>query len=704
MPTQRTAIFERAVCIVTLQCILLICVRFSISESVTIGLMAPYNISSNSSVVSAEYYISAALLAKEKVLSSQLLPGRSFDFVWNATTCNEATSLQVFASQWKSGVKAFIGPGCSCETQARVASALNVPLISQLCTNDVLSDKKDFSTFARTIPANSRLAPPLLKLLQLYDWAWIGLVVEDSPEWRQRAQAMHTYLTLHGVTVAVQKTIQSASLYTTANDGAGFEKVLRSMRDDVRIFVFAMDYRLGREGVAYAKRLGLRITDYAFILFALDHGTVWNNVASPRKWFCGEYPGDTQGQSFASVMEAVLLVSVNPNRTSQYDQFVASLKSRSNEAPFYSTVYEGAGWSKEPPIQGAYLYDAIVQFAIAVNRSLASGASISDGKLVMSKLHNTSYTSITGYDRYIDSNGDVDFDLVLMDYRQTPTESFIVIGRFGVNSRGDHVIKMNGTVRWPGNQPPKDRRKRGKNITIALLVPYNMTGGYDAASGAAGKFHAAAISVTVDRINNESKLLPGHHLSFVWSDTRCDEQRSIDQMLEFIEKRVDVIMGLACQCSIQARIAAAVNLPLISHLCKDEKVSNKALYPTFARTIPADGAIGPSVQALLDFFGWNTVGIIVENSQTFKSRGVFLEKFLMQKGKNVTFRGDAPMSVMYVPRKFETQMKNTLMEAQRKARGKKCNNLTWGGGGGYGEYLSSGTLKVKAGAEGGGRR
>ncbi|EDO34276.1 predicted protein [Nematostella vectensis] len=371
MPTQRTAIFERAVCIVTLQCILLICVRFSISESVTIGLMAPYNISSNSSVVSAEYYISAALLAKEKVLSSQLLPGRSFDFVWNATTCNEATSLQVFASQWKSGVKAFIGPGCSCETQARVASALNVPLISQktylcgiefgcvsrnsanaietktLCTNDVLSDKKDFSTFARTIPANSRLAPPLLKLLQLYDWAWIGLVVEDSPEWRQRAQAMHTYLTLHGVTVAVQKTIQSASLYTTANDGAGFEKVLRSMRDDVRIFVFAMDYRIGREGVAYAKRLGLRITDYAFILFALDHGTVWNNVASPRKWFYGEYPGDTQGQSFASVMEAVLLVSVNPNRTSQYDQFVASLKSRSNEAPFYSTVYEGAGWSKE---------------------------------------------------------------------------------------------------------------------------------------------------------------------------------------------------------------------------------------------------------------------------------------------------------------------------------------------------------------------
>lgn len=39
-------------------------------------------------------------------------------------------------------------------------------------------------------------------------------------------------------------------------------------------------------------------------------------------------------------------------------------------------------------------------------------------------------------------------------------------------------------------------------------------------------------------------------------------------MTSFIEKRVDAINGLACNCSTQARIAASLNIPVISHVSK----------------------------------------------------------------------------------------------------------------------------------------
>jgi guanylate cyclase len=41
--------------------------------------------------------------------------------------------------------------------------------------------------------------------------------------------------------------------------------------------------------------------------------------------------------------------------------------------------------------------------------------------------------------------------------------------------------------------------------------------------------------------------------------------------------------------------------------CADRKVSDKSLYPTFARTLPASPKVSKSVIALLKYFEWKKV-------------------------------------------------------------------------------------------------
>lgn len=46
--------------------------------------------------------------------------------------------------QWKAGAKVFIGPEMACMTEASMAAAQNLPIISYKCKDGTLSNKKTF--------------------------------------------------------------------------------------------------------------------------------------------------------------------------------------------------------------------------------------------------------------------------------------------------------------------------------------------------------------------------------------------------------------------------------------------------------------------------------------------------------------------------------------------------------------------------------
>ena len=78
-----------------------------------------------------EYYASAISIAVDNVNAKpDLLPGQNISFIWNDTDCEEPKTLQSMVYQLNEGVTAFIGPGCSCNTSARMAASFNKTMIS----------------------------------------------------------------------------------------------------------------------------------------------------------------------------------------------------------------------------------------------------------------------------------------------------------------------------------------------------------------------------------------------------------------------------------------------------------------------------------------------------------------------------------------------------------------------------------------------
>lgn len=100
----------------------------------------------------------------------------------------------------------------------------------------------------------------------------------------------------------------------------------------------------------------------------------------------------------------------------------------------------------------------------------------------------------------------------------------------------------------------------GDNFTLGLLVPFD-------GLRASAKLFAPAIVTAVDDINNSSDLLSGHHLSYIWNDTECNEDKSLQAMAHQIhERRVSAIIGPGCTCQYEARYASVLDVAMISYV------------------------------------------------------------------------------------------------------------------------------------------
>lgn len=116
---------------------LAICYCFSVVFAVQeykLGLLIPYSAvgtHTGNDYNKGENFASAISVAVDDVNGNPtLLPEHNLTFIWNDSQCDELLALREQFSQINAGVKAFIGPGCFCNTAARNAAAFNMPIIS----------------------------------------------------------------------------------------------------------------------------------------------------------------------------------------------------------------------------------------------------------------------------------------------------------------------------------------------------------------------------------------------------------------------------------------------------------------------------------------------------------------------------------------------------------------------------------------------
>lgn len=59
--------------------------------------------------------------------------------------------------------------------------------------------------------------------------------------------------------------------------------------------------------------------------------------------------------------------------------------------------------------------------------------------------------------------------------------------------------------------------------------------------------------------------------------------------------------------------SSSLLLPFVFQMCSNQELSNKKVFPTFARTYPQFHFIIPSLQEMLRTFNWSTVAVLYSN-------------------------------------------------------------------------------------------
>lgn len=86
---------------------------------------------------------------------------------------------------------------------------------------------------------------------------------------------------------------------------------------------------------------------------------------------------------------------------------------------------------------------------------------------------------------------------------------------------------------------------------------------------------SGAIQVAIDDINNNNLILPNYTLKYIFGNTCGDEIRSTKYFMNHWKQGAKAFFGPEMNCRIEATMAASQNLPIISHKCKDQAVSDK---------------------------------------------------------------------------------------------------------------------------------
>ncbi|XP_006873170.1 PREDICTED: taste receptor type 1 member 1-like isoform X1 [Chrysochloris asiatica] len=104
---------------------------------------------------------------------------------------------------------AVIGPDTTkhAATAAALLSPFLVPLISYEASSAMLSVKRQYPSFLRTIPSDEKQVETMVLLLQRFGWVWISLVGSDGDYGQLGVQALEERATQQGICIAFKDTV-----------------------------------------------------------------------------------------------------------------------------------------------------------------------------------------------------------------------------------------------------------------------------------------------------------------------------------------------------------------------------------------------------------------------------------------------------------------------------------------------------------------
>ncbi|CAJ0959875.1 unnamed protein product, partial [Mesorhabditis belari] len=396
-----------------------------------------------------------------------ILPNHTLTYVFENTCGNEKKSTKFFMDHWKRGAKAFIGPEVNCRTEATMAAAQDVPIISYKCKDRTVSDKEKFPTFARTVPAETEIISSFIALLKAFGWAKFGIIYEKHAVHEELFEAIKVVIgdrinEKNHFEITNVSTVENFNEFNSRKD---LETIIESMRLNTRIFVTFGNVRLFRTILMLMGEQGMLKDGGEYMLIYLDPDYNWLNVYHAMNnhflrntmlemntsWGSGNVPGvDTPMVDYAHNVMAIIPTPVKLD-TPHFKKFWKLAIEYLQEFGVHKSAMQNDIKANR---FACYLYDAVWVYARALDAHLKeSPPNIeepeAEGSKIVKRILGSTYYSIQGFDMTFDDQGNAQGNFSILTYRpvipdsnESSTEYYPL--SFGLNVSGMFVKDVNG--------------------------------------------------------------------------------------------------------------------------------------------------------------------------------------------------------------------------------------------------------------------
>ncbi|CAH0555549.1 unnamed protein product [Brassicogethes aeneus] len=421
-----------------LSCIVLMNFQMTITETFTLG----YLTGSQRRAGDLEYprpglTISGAIsLAIEEVNNGTLgRMGHRLDFIVAETYGEEIISVQKTADLWTKNVSVYIGPQETCEHEAFMAAAFNVPMISYFCTHYATSDKTKFPTFARTRPPDTQISKSVTSVLVAFNWTHVVLLYLKSPdfEFGNIASIILQSLSMAGITVIATKYWDTP--YHHGYMENPFHKLVEETYKDCRIFVI-LGHHYEHLGLMLAMEEKKLFDKGEYFVVGVDIEQYDNE--NPKKYLHGLLKDDVDPVAEKAYRS---YLGVVPSSPVGFLNFTNLVNSYMEKPPFnFPNPLTYFGGAKRIRAEAAYLYDAVHVYANALMKVLKNDEDPKNGSAIIEYMKETHYQSAMGYMVYMDENCDAEGNYTLVARKRSSEEEDS--GSFGSreNSEGKYGL------------------------------------------------------------------------------------------------------------------------------------------------------------------------------------------------------------------------------------------------------------------------
>ncbi|OCT68928.1 hypothetical protein XELAEV_18040236mg [Xenopus laevis] len=165
--------------------------------------------------------------------------------------------------------------------------------------------------------------------------------------------------------------------------------------------------------------------------------------------------------------------------------------------------------------------------------------------------------------------------------------------------------------------------------------------------------HLQAAIYAIEEINKSPNILPNMTLGFHIQDSWANEKKAISSIFSMLTGSNNYVPNYRCTqkgistafighllssvSNAMSQLTGLYGFPQVSYGAVDPTFSDRIRFPYFYRTVPSETARFKVVIQLIKMFGWNWVGIITSNDESYQKNSEDMRNEILKNGICVAY-------------------------------------------------------------------